>query len=101
MIIDTYTVVKKVCDFPFLSWDVTYQTLPGRNNLIFSRPGRVWFVTSRLGTRKPETIFYSVMIFQGLFLKNYTAWVDELVGMRAIMTNFADIRSRTSCNKNL
>jgi hypothetical protein len=29
----------------------------------------------------------------GLYLKNYTGWVEELVGMRAIMENYAEIRS--------
>jgi hypothetical protein len=28
----------------------------------------------------------------GLYLKNYTGWVEELVGMRAIMENYAEIR---------
>jgi hypothetical protein len=28
--------------------------------LNYSRPGRVWLVTSRLGTGKPLTLFYSV-----------------------------------------
>ena len=32
----------------------------GGNNLVFSRPERVWSVTSRLGTRKWLTLFYSV-----------------------------------------
>ncbi len=30
------------------------------NKLSYSRPGRVWLVTSRLGTRKSLTFFYSV-----------------------------------------
>ncbi len=37
-----YYTVKKVSVFPVPSRDVTYQTLPGRDNLNFSRPGRVW-----------------------------------------------------------
>ncbi len=36
-----YTV-KKVNDFPVPSRDITYQTLPGREQFNFSRPGRVW-----------------------------------------------------------
>jgi hypothetical protein len=32
----------------------------GGNNLVFSRPERVWSVTSRLGTGKWLTLFYSV-----------------------------------------
>jgi hypothetical protein len=35
-----YTV-KKVSHFPVPSRDVTDQTLPGREKLIYSRPGRV------------------------------------------------------------
>jgi hypothetical protein len=34
----------------------------GGNNLVFSRPERVWSVTSRLGTGKWLTLFYSVGI---------------------------------------
>jgi hypothetical protein len=37
----TYTV-KKVSEIPAPSRDVTYQTLPGRGKLNYSRPGRVW-----------------------------------------------------------
>jgi hypothetical protein len=44
---------KKVIDFPVPSRDVTNPTL--------SRPGRVWLVTSRLGTRKSIQKFYSVL----------------------------------------
>jgi hypothetical protein len=32
----------------------------GGNNFVFSRPERVWSVTSRLGTGKWLTLFYSV-----------------------------------------
>jgi hypothetical protein len=32
----------------------------GGNNLVFSLPERVWSVTSRLGTGKWLTLFYSV-----------------------------------------
>jgi hypothetical protein len=56
--IDAYTV-KKVNDFPVPSRDVTEQTLPGRN-FYYSRAGRVWLVTSRLGTGISLTFFYSV-----------------------------------------
>jgi hypothetical protein len=37
--------------------DVTNPTLSGR----YSRPGRVWLVTSQLGKGKSLTIFYSVL----------------------------------------
>jgi hypothetical protein len=36
-----YTV-KKVRGLPVPSWDVTYKTLPDRELLNYSRPGRVW-----------------------------------------------------------
>jgi hypothetical protein len=51
-----YTV-RKVINFPVPSLDVTDQTLPGQEKLNYSRPGRVWSVTSRLGTGKPLTFF--------------------------------------------
>jgi hypothetical protein len=56
----TYTVNKKVCNFPVPSRDVTDETLPGREKLNYSRLGRVSSVTSRLGTGKQITLFYSV-----------------------------------------
>jgi hypothetical protein len=55
-----YTV-KKVNDFPVPSRDVTHTKLSlARKNLYFSCPARVWLVTSRLGTGKSLTFFYSV-----------------------------------------
>ncbi len=54
-----YTV-KKVFNFPVPSRDVTNQTLHGREK--FSRPGRVWSVTSRLGEGKIVKLFYSVLV---------------------------------------
>ncbi len=51
---------KKVSHFPVPSRDVTDQTLPGQEKLNYSRPGRVWLVTSRLGKGKRLTLFYSV-----------------------------------------
>jgi hypothetical protein len=56
-----YTV-KKVSDFPIPSRDVTYQTLSGGEYFNYSRPRRVWLVTSRLGTGKTLTFFYSVLL---------------------------------------
>ncbi len=41
---------KGYSEFPFPSRDVTNQTLPGRESFNYSRPGRVWLVTSWLGT---------------------------------------------------
>jgi hypothetical protein len=54
-----YTV-KKVIVFPVPSRDVTNQTLTCREKFNNSLPGRVWLVTSRLGTGKTITFFYSV-----------------------------------------
>ncbi len=51
---------KKVCHFPVPSRDVTDETLHGREKLNYSRPGRVSSVTSRMGTGKQLTLFYSV-----------------------------------------
>ncbi len=51
-----YTV-KKVYNFPVPSRAVTDQTLPGREKFNYSRPMRVWSVTSRLGTGKSQTFF--------------------------------------------
>jgi hypothetical protein len=59
-----YTV-KKFNYFPVLSQDVTNQTLPGREKFNYSWSGRVWLVTSLLGTGKSSTFFYSVC---GLFI---------------------------------
>jgi hypothetical protein len=53
--------VKKVIIFPVPSRDVTNQTLPDREKFNNSRPGRVWLVTSRLGTGKHRTSFYSAV----------------------------------------
>ncbi len=53
-----YTV-KKFLIFPVPRRDVTNQTLPGRELLHYSWPGRVWLVTSRLGT---GTFSYSVRV---------------------------------------
>jgi hypothetical protein len=47
---------KKVSDFSIASWDVTSQTLPGRE-FNYSRSGRDWLVTSQLGTGKSLTFF--------------------------------------------
>jgi hypothetical protein len=51
---------KKVIVFSVPIRDVTNQTLSGRELLNYSRLGRVWLVTSRLGSGKTITFFYSV-----------------------------------------
>jgi hypothetical protein len=53
---DRYNVKKDIV-FTVPSRDVTNQTPPGRESLNYSRLGRVWFVTSRLGTGKTVTFF--------------------------------------------
>ncbi len=71
-----YTV-KKFNDFPVCSQDVTNQTLHGREKFIYSRPGRVWFVTSRLGTGKSLTFFCSV--YSGLRFWRHDPDLDFLL----------------------
>ncbi len=53
--------VKKVIVFPVPSRDVINQTLPGRELLIYSS-GRVWLVTSRLGTGKTITFYFIIIL---------------------------------------
>ncbi len=48
---------KNVTDFSIPNRDVTNQTLPGLEFFNYSRPWRVWLVTSRLGTGKTITFF--------------------------------------------
>jgi hypothetical protein len=48
---------KKVVVFLVPSRDVTNHTLPVRELLNYSRPGRFWLVTSRLGTGKTINFF--------------------------------------------
>ncbi len=61
----THYTVKKVSRFPFPSRDITNQTLRAREYLNNSRPGRVWFMTPRLGTGKRLTFFNSVAVYLG------------------------------------
>jgi hypothetical protein len=52
--------VKKIIVFPVPSQVVNNQTLPGQDLILiinYFRPGRVWLVTSRLGTGKTITFF--------------------------------------------
>jgi hypothetical protein len=51
---------EKGNDFPVPSWDVTNQTLTGREKLNYSRKGRVWLVTSGLRAVESRTFFYSL-----------------------------------------
>ncbi len=62
--VDTCTL-KNVSDFPVPSRDVA-----NRTNLNYSRPGRVWLVTSRLGTGKSETFLYSVWTIVKIIFSN-------------------------------
>ncbi len=69
-----YTV-KKVSGFPVPSRDVTDQTLPGWELLNYSRPGRVWSVTSRLETGKPLTFctvyWWEILLFAPILMVRY------------------------------
>jgi hypothetical protein len=51
---------KELAVFPSLAGKSLIKLFLGGNNLVFSRPERVWSVTSRLGTGKWLTLFYSV-----------------------------------------
>jgi hypothetical protein len=51
---------KELAVFPSLAGMSLIKLFLGGNNLVFSRPERVWSVTSRLGTGKWLTLFYSV-----------------------------------------
>jgi hypothetical protein len=53
---------KELAVFPSPAGMSLIKLFLGGNNLVFSRPERVWSVTSRLGTGKWLTLFYSVMI---------------------------------------
>ncbi len=54
---NSYTV-KKVTDFSVPSRDVTNQTLPGKERVNYSPPGRVWFVAG--DEKMAYLFFYSV-----------------------------------------
>jgi hypothetical protein len=63
--------VKKVAIFPSPAWILlTKLSLAGNN---YSLPGRVCFVTSRLGTVKSLTFFYNVTILP-FFCHFSSAW---------------------------
>ncbi len=51
---------KKLAVFPSPAGMSLIKLFLGGNNLVFSRPERVWSVTSRLETGKWLTLFYSV-----------------------------------------
>jgi hypothetical protein len=53
---------KELAVFPSPAGMSLIKLFLGGNNLVFSRPERVWSVTSRLGTGKWPTLFYSVHI---------------------------------------
>jgi hypothetical protein len=56
-----YTVKKGYqLSCPHPSRDVTNQTLPGWEQFKYSLSGKVWSVTSHLGTEKSVNFFYSV-----------------------------------------
>ncbi len=53
---------KELAVFPSPAGMSLIKLFLGGNNLVFSRPERVWSVTSRLGTGKWLTLFYSVVV---------------------------------------
>jgi hypothetical protein len=54
---------KELAVFPSPAGMSLIKLFLGGNNLVFSRPERVWSVTSQLGTGKWLTLFYSVQGF--------------------------------------
>jgi hypothetical protein len=57
---------KELAVFPSPAGMSLIKLFLGGNNLVFSHPERVWSVTSRLGTGKWLTLFYSVGTFPSL-----------------------------------
>jgi hypothetical protein len=57
----------------------------GGNNLVFSRPERVWSVTSRLGTGKWLTLFYSVCAVNPVLKPVYRS-LEEINNFRLVFT---------------
>jgi hypothetical protein len=55
---------KELAVFPSPAGMSLIKLFLGGNNLVFSRPERVWSVTSRLGTGKWLTLFYSVLYLE-------------------------------------
>jgi len=53
---------KELAVFPSPAGMSLIKLFLGGNNLVFPRPERVWSVTSRLGTGKWLTLFYSVLL---------------------------------------
>jgi hypothetical protein len=53
---------KELAVFPSPAGMSLIKLFLGGNNFVFSRPERVWSVTSRLGTGKWLTLFYSVIL---------------------------------------
>ncbi len=82
---------KELAVFPSPAGMSLIKLFLGGNNLVFSRPERVWSVTSRLGTGKRLTLFYSVGSIQCIKValdvlsgkktvtKNETSWVKVRV----------------------
>jgi hypothetical protein len=59
---------KELAVFPSPAGMSLFKLFLGGNNLVFSRPERVWSVTSRLGTGKWLTLFYSVQTVRPIYL---------------------------------
>jgi hypothetical protein len=64
---------KELAVFPSPAGMSLIKLFLGGNNLVFSRPERVWSVTSRLGTGKWLTLFYSVWAL----VDQLIAWMKE------------------------
>jgi hypothetical protein len=62
-----YTAKNSAWDYIYLSMyrgrEVTNQTLPVREKVTYSRPGRVWLVTARLGKIVNFFTVYSILCY--------------------------------------
>jgi hypothetical protein len=70
----------------------------GGKKLNFSRPGRVWSVTSRLGTGKRPTLSYSVYIFLHFFRKYLMPYAEDMAVWKCLHVYFCEITPQTIVN---
>jgi hypothetical protein len=70
----------------------TNQTLPGREYLSFSRPWRVWLVTSRLGGRENRYLFLHCSNIFGVLGGRWT--IVTIAMMAAAAVRIAGVRTR-------
>ncbi len=90
---------KKNLHFPVPSRSVTNQTLPGRGPGIikFFTSGRVWIVTSRLGTGKTLTIFLQCRAFPKAEINARLVWGIVTYGDSKLSMNITKITEDSRC----